>query len=226
MNLLVVDDDEMTCAVLKFLLEEERFSVSTVPDAENARRLLERRQFHLVLLDVLLAGRESGIDLCRGLREDGNEIPVIFVTGKHSVADKIAGLRMGADDYIVKPFDPGELVERVKAVLRRHSHEVRKAPIAAGGLKLHVEELKVTTPQGRDVALTPAEMRLLRYLLLNSGRTVSREALMNSMWGYDSEGESKPVDVCVCRLRKKIEKDSPGSPLIHTVRGVGYKLMA
>jgi len=224
-NLLIVEDDETTCALLKFLLQEEGFSVSTVADAEGAARLLERRQFDLIVLDVLLAGHDSGLDLCRKLREDGDKVPVIFLSGKVSIADRVAGLRAGGDDYIVKPFDPGELVERVRAVYRRHHHELQNAPISAGRLHLNLEELNVTMPHGRDIALTPTEMRLLRYLLLNNGRTVSREMLQNSIWGHDYEGESNAVDVYIRRLRKKIETDPKGPRLIHTVRGAGYKLV-
>jgi len=226
MNILIVEDDEITCALLRFLLQEEGFSVSTVADAEGATRLLEHRKFHLIVLDVLLAGLTSGIDLCRKLRKDGDDIPVIFVSGKHGIADRVAGLRAGGDDYIVKPFDAGELVERVKAVFRRHSHEVSNAPIAVGRLRLNLQELKVTTPQGKDVALTPTEVRILHYLLLNNGRAVSREMLQNSIWGHDHEGESNAVDVYIRRLRKKLEKDPSGPRLIHTVRGSGYKLVA
>ncbi len=226
MNVLIVDDDEMTCALVKFLLEGEGFSVSIASNPDAAMRLLERKAYHIVLLEMMYADEGNGLDLCRRLREDEYEIPVIFVTGKNGVMDKVAGLRAGADDYIAKPFDPGELVERVKAVFRRYSHELRNSPIAAGRLKLNVQELKVTTPQGRDVALTPTEMRLLRYLLLNSGRTVSRESLMNSIWGSDYEGESNPVDVYIRRLRKKIEKEPSRPELLLTVRGAGYKLLA
>lgn len=226
MNVLIVDDDEMTCALVKFLLEGEGFSVSVASTPDAAIKLLERKAYHIVLLEMYYGGDGTGLDLCRKLREDEYEIPVIFVTGKNGVMDKVAGLRAGADDYVAKPFDPGELVERVKAVFRRYSHELRNSPIAAGRLKLNVQELRVTTPQGRDVALTPTEMRLLRYLLLNSGRTVSRESLMNSIWGSDYEGESNPVDVYIRRLRKKIEKEPSRPELLLTVRGAGYKLLA
>lgn len=227
MNVLIVDDDEMTCALVKFLLEGEGFTVSVASNPEAALRLLEHRAYHIVLLEMQFgAGDGSGLDLCRRLREDEYEIPVIFVTGKNGVMDKVAGLRAGADDYIAKPFDPGELVERVKAVFRRYSHELRNTPIAAGRLRLNVQELKVTTPHGRDVPLTPTEMRLLRYLLLNSGHTVTRESLMNSIWGSDYEGESNPVDVYIRRLRKKIEKQPSHPEYLLTVRGAGYKLLS
>lgn len=226
MNALIVDDDEMTCALVKFLLEGEGFSVSLASNPDAALRLLERKAYHIVLLEMLYGENGSGLDLCRKLREDEYEIPVIFVTSRHGVMDKVAGLRAGADDYIAKPFDPGELVERVKAVFRRYSHELRSSPIAAGRLKLNVQELRVTTALGRDVSLTPTEMRVLRHLLLNSGRTVSRESLMNSIWGSGYEGESNPVDVYIRRLRKKIEREPSQPEILLTVRGAGYKLLA
>lgn len=226
MNVLIVDDDEMTCSLVKFLLEGEGFSVSVASNPEAALRLLERKANHIVLLEMLYGDNGSGLDLCRRLREDEYEIPVIFITSKHGVMDEVAGLRAGADDYIAKPFDPGELVERVKAVFRRYSHELRNSTISAGRLKLNVQELRVTTAQGGDVPLTPTEMRLLRYLLLNTGRTVSRESLMNSIWGSDYEGESNPVDVYIRCLRKKIEREPSRPELLLTVRGAGYKVLA
>lgn len=226
MNVLVVGNDEMTCAMLKFLMEGEGFSVSVASNTDSAMRLIERNAYHVVLLDVLFNGDSSGLDLCRKLREDEYEIPVIFVTAKTSVMDTVAGLRAGADDYISKPFDPGELVERVKAVFRRYNYALANSPISVGSLKLDVQELKVKTPRGKDVALTPTEMRLLRYLMLNTGRTVPRESLINSIWGCDYDAESNTVDVYIRRLRKKIEREPSRPEFLQTVRGAGYKLVS
>jgi DNA-binding response OmpR family regulator len=226
MNVLIVDDDEMTCAMLKFLLEEEGFSVSVANTPESAMNLLERRAFHAIISDLVFDGDDSGLDFCQRLREDGYEIPVIIVSAKTGLIERVAGLRAGADDYILKPFDPSELVERVKAVLRRYNDGLRNAPITEGRIRLNIQELRVTTDQGKEVALTPTEMRLLRHLLLNCGRTVSRDSLMNSIWGFDYDGESNPVDVYIRRLRKKMERDPSRPTIIQTVRGAGYKLLA
>ncbi|MDO8691664.1 MAG: response regulator transcription factor [Dehalococcoidia bacterium] len=224
-NVLVVEDDEATSKLMQFLMEEEGFFASVAATAEEARRLLGQVQFDVALLDISLAGEESGVDLCNTLRYDGNNIPVIFVTAKSESTDTVAGLRAGADDYIAKPFDIVELVARVKAVLRRHRHQLRQSPIVGGGLSLDVREAQVTTPEGVHVALTPVELRILRYLLLKSGRTVSRESLLRSALGSANEGENTSVDVYIHRLRKKIEKDPSRPVLLQTVHGVGYKLV-
>jgi DNA-binding response OmpR family regulator len=227
MNILVLDNDEMGRGIMRFLLEEQGFLVSETSDSDSALSLLERKAYQAVILDVILAGQRSGLDFCRRLREIGYEMPVIIVTAKAALADRVAGLRAGADDYIAKPFHPAELVERIKAVFRRFSHQLRNEPtIAAGHLRLDGHELKAATSLGKEVALTPTEMRLLRHLLLNNGRTVSRESLLNSIWGYDYEGESNPLDVYIRRLRKKIEREPSRPAIIQTVRGAGYRLVS
>ncbi|MDP2659758.1 MAG: response regulator transcription factor, partial [Dehalococcoidia bacterium] len=217
MNVLAVDNDEMTCALVKFLLEAEGFSVSMASSPGSADRLLESKAYHVVLLDMQFNGDGSGLQLCHTLREQEYQIPIIFMTARNEVADRVAGFKAGADDCIAKPFDPSEFVARVKAVFRRYNHELQNSPIKMGRLKLNVQELKVTTAEGREVALTPTEMRLLRYLLLNTGRTVTRESLMNSIWGFDYEGESNPVDVYIRRLRKKIENEPSRPEFLLTV---------
>lgn len=226
MNVLVVDDDEMITALVKFLLEEDGFSVSVASSPESAFSLLNRQAYHVLLLDILFGTDAGGLDLCRKLREDKHDIPLIFLTGKDGTADRVAGLRAGADDYISKPFDPNELVARVHAVFRRYSHEQRNNPVLEGCLKLNMQELTVTTPEGRDISLTPTEMRILRHLLINAGHTVSRESLLASIWGSDYDCDSNPVDVYIRRLRKKIESEPSRPALLLTVRGAGYKLLA
>ena len=224
MNLLIVDEDQLQCSMVEFLLAGTGLNASVVSSLEEARQLMERQAFHMVAMEAVFNGSPSGFDFCRELRGDGFQSPIIFVSTKGDVEHKVAGLAAGADDYVPKPFEPRELVARVKAVLRRYGHSNGKELVAGGGLKLDVRELKATTARGTEVSLTRTETRLLSHLLSHVGETVSRESLLNAIWGFDN-GDSNLVDVYIRRLRQKLERQPSHPAIIQTVWGVGYRLV-
>jgi DNA-binding response OmpR family regulator len=177
-----------------------------------------------MLLDVNLP-QLNGFEIYRRLRDDGYDLPVIFVTAKGELEDRLQGLRMGADDYICKPFQPAELTARVEAVLRRY----RKAalgdgsPVRSGELEIDVAGMEARLPGGKTVRLTPNEMKLLLQLVQRAGAPLSRDELIEKVWGEHYIGESNIVDVYIGRLRRKIERDATSPTIIQSVRGVGYR---
>lgn len=229
MYVLVVDDDPLVSKMVKFLLTEEGFEVGISGNAQAAFAMLEKRQPDLFILDVMMP-QMDGFEVCRRLRSVNSEAAILFLTARSEMSDKLSGLQIGADDYLVKPFEPAELVARVKALLRRYQR-TREAPheskFKAGNLELHVSELKLVMSNktgGRVVSLTPTEMKLLRSLMINAGRVVSRETLLDSIWGYGvSTGDSQIIDVYIRRIRKKIEDDPSNPYYVESVRGSGYR---
>ncbi|MGH2518147.1 MAG: response regulator transcription factor [Ktedonobacterales bacterium] len=223
MRILVVDDDAISGRMLQFLLSEQGYQVEIVDNARGALALVERTPPDLMLLDVNLP-QLNGFDLYQRLREQSYDLPVIFVTAKGELEDRLQGLRMGADDYICKPFQPAELAARVEAVLRRyHKTHNGDQQISTGELGVDVPTLQVTLPDRRTVRLTPTEMKLLLQLVQRPGQTISREDLLDAVWGEHYIGESNIVDVYVRRLRRKIERDAANPHLIQSARGVGYR---
>lgn len=210
--------------MLQFLLSEQGYHVDIVDNARGALAMVERTPPDLMLLDVNLP-QVTGFDLYQRLRDQSYDLPVIFVTAKGELEDRLQGLRMGADDYICKPFQPAELAARVEAVLRRY----RKMPggdqqqIRAGALDVDIPTLQVTLPDHRVVRLTPTEMKLLLQLVQRPGQILSREDLVEAVWGEHYIGESNIVDVYIRRLRRKIERDAANPSLIQSARGVGYR---
>ncbi len=226
---LVVDDDPLISKMVKFLLTEEGYEVATSSSAQAAFALLEKRQPDLFILDVMMP-QMDGFEVCRRLMNINADAAILFLTARGEMSDKLSGLQIGADDYLVKPFEPAELVARVKALMRRYQR-TREAPhesnIKIGNVELQVSDLKLVIANksgGRSVGLTPTEMKLLRSLMINAGRVVSRDTLLDAIWGYGvSAGDSQIIDVYIRRIRKKIEED-PGSPrYIESVRGSGYR---
>lgn len=225
-GILVVDDDPITCKLLSFLLSSEGYAVWTTQTPEAALTLVEEEAVELIILDILLP-RLDGFELFKRLRSAGCDCPVIFLSAKGGFPDKVTGLRLGADDYVAKPFEASELLARVQAVLRRYRRSQATAsttPLKAGELALDPTELKAFLPGGREAFLTPTEMRILRCLMANCGSVVSRSVLADVLWTYPGEGTEDHIDVYVCRLRKKIEPDPSHPTLIETVRGSGYRL--
>lgn len=226
MGILVIDDDPVTCRLLSFLLTGEGYTAWTCQHPEAALGIMQREAVELVILDIMMPGTD-GFELLRQLRRAGHDFPVIFLSAKTGTADRVAGLQMGADDYIGKPFEAAELLARVEAVLRRYRHSQKQravAPLKVGPLELDTTELKVLLPDGRHVALTPTEMKILQCLMSNSGSVVSRSVLADILWPIHPEGAEEHINVYVCRLRKKIQSDAPGAGFIETVRGSGYRL--
>lgn len=227
MGILVVDDDPVTCRLLSFLLSSEGHTVWTAQNFETAMATAEQEAVELIILDILMP-RVDGFELFKRLRETGCDCPVIFLSAKTGLNDKITGLQLGADDYVAKPFEAAELLARVQAVLRRYRHSQVSAsatPIRVGALELNTAELKAILPNGRRVSLTPTEMKILQCLMINSGAVVSRAVLADVLWPFHAEGAEEHVNVYMCRLRKKLEAEVPGLGLIETVRGSGYRLM-
>ncbi|MET3683849.1 two-component system response regulator VicR [Alkalibacillus flavidus] len=226
-TILVVDDEEPIADILKFNLEKEGYDVLIGYDGNEAIELTKQEEPDLILLDIMLPEKD-GMEVCREIRQD-YQIPIIMLTAKDSEIDKVLGLELGADDYVTKPFSNRELIARVKANLRRRSsegqeHSTGSIPnIQIGGLDINRENYSVTR-YGEPVDLTHREFELLLYLAKHIGQVMTREHLLETVWGYDYYGDVRTVDVTVRRLREKIE-DSPSNPTwIVTRRGVGYYL--
>jgi DNA-binding response OmpR family regulator len=221
-TILVVDDDPNIRRLLRLYLERERLRVIEVGDGQAALAEAAERRFDLVLLDVMLPGID-GIEVCRRLREN-SDVPIILLTARSGDSDKVVGLDLGADDYVVKPFSPRELMARVRAQLRRHRPpEVEEPVLAADGLRLDPNAVRVELG-GAEVALTATEFRLLHALMLRPTRVFSRDELITAVHGDEDPGIiDRTVDVHLGRLRRKLG-DEPARPrYIDTVRSVGYR---
>ena len=222
-RILMVDDNKKIVDVVQAYLEKDGYRVLTAYDGLQALELVRQKRPDLMILDLLLPGMD-GLDVCRVLRTEGNEVPIIMLTAKTTEADKLIGLELGADDYVTKPFSPRELIARVRAVLRRAGEEAPQGPaeIQRGDLVVDFVRHEVRV-RGNPIHLTPTEFRLLEVLIKEPGRAFSRLELLDRVFGYDFEGLERTVDVHVMNLRKKIEPD-PSQPIyIQTVYGVGYK---
>ncbi|QQZ63353.1 response regulator transcription factor [Paenibacillus sonchi] len=221
--ILVVEDEEKIARLLQIELECEGYLVSIAGNGHQALELYQTNQPDLLLLDVMLPGF-SGIELLRRIRNNDAETPVLLLTAKSSVEDKVSGLDLGANDYITKPFQIEELLARVRAALRLAAN--RKTG-GSESLKADDLELNETTREvmraGRRIELTPREFDLLVFLLKNKRQVLNREQIMTAVWGYDYYGDTNVVDVYIRYVRKKIAQDN-SSELIHTVRGIGYVL--
>ncbi len=226
-KILVVDDEKPIADILKFNLEKEGYEVTTAHDGNDAVDLAEEIKPDLILLDIMLPGRD-GNEVCREVRKT-QSMPIIMLTAKDSEIDKVIGLELGADDYVTKPFSNRELLARVKANLRRHQHVEEedgvptKKDIPIGNLTIHPDAYSVSR-DGAHIDLTHREFELFHYLARHIGQVMTREHLLETVWGYDYFGDVRTVDVTVRRLREKIE-ENPSSPnWIITRRGVGYYL--
>ncbi|ECU4705164.1 response regulator transcription factor [Listeria monocytogenes] len=227
-KILVVDDEKPIADIVKFNLNQEGFDVYCAYDGDEALELVEEVQPDLILLDIMLPGRD-GIEVCREVRKK-YDMPIIMVTAKDSEIDKVIGLELGADDYVTKPFSNRELIARVKANLRRHSQvssnaaeEEENSELEIGSLIIHPDAY-VASKRGETIELTHREFELLHYLAKHMGQVMTREHLLQTVWGYDYFGDVRTVDVTVRRLREKIE-DNPSHPAwLVTRRGVGYYL--
>ena len=221
-KILVVDDDVNICDLLRLYFENEGYEVKTANDGNEGISLFREYQPDLVLLDIMLP-RKDGWQVCREIREESNK-PVIMITAKGEVFDKVLGLELGADDFVVKPFDMKELAARVKAVLRRTTHsdsQTDNAVVKFDNLEINIEkfELKLC---GKYIEIPPKELQLLYFLALNVNRVFTRDQLLDKVWGFEYLGDSRTVDVHIKRLREKIDGASDKWSL-KTVWSVGYK---
>ncbi len=220
-SILVVEDDKDIAELIAYNLKSAGFNVSIALDGKSSLRFIKEKSPDLIVLDLMLPDMD-GIDVCKYLRsnEPTKNIPVVMVTAKGEEIDRVLGFELGADDYIVKPFSPRELVLRIKAILRRLKPPMKEKVIRIEGLTLDVGRHLVTVGD-KEIHLTATEFKLLLELMKNRGRVQTREALLNKVWGYTFEGYERTVDTHVRRLRKKL---GASSELIETVRGVGYKV--
>jgi phosphate regulon transcriptional regulator PhoB len=225
-KILIVEDEPDIRKLVHYNLVQERYKVLEAEDGERALKLVEREKPGLVILDLMLPGL-SGLEVCRTLRErpETAKMPILMLTAKAGEADRVLGLEMGADDYLAKPFSPRELIARVRAILRRANGAARVEQLPSynrGGLIIDFATYEVFA-RGKPVKLTLKEFELLKYLVQNPNRVLSRDQLLDHVWGDDTFVTPRTVDVHIRRLRKAVEKDDSKPQWILTLRGVGYK---
>lgn len=227
-KILVVDDEAHIVELIRFNLEKDGYRVVAAQDGREALKLAREERPDLIVLDVMLPGVD-GFEVCRMIQRDNEtgEIPIIMLTARSEEIDKILGLEIGADDYMTKPFSPRELLARVKARLRRSARNQFPGDVVAAVIR--VDKL-VIDPQrfevfldGLRLDLTPKEFELLKMLAQGRGRVLTRDYLLENIWGYEYIGDSRTVDVHIRHLRQKIESDPANPQYIETVRGIGYK---
>jgi two-component system alkaline phosphatase synthesis response regulator PhoP len=222
-RILLVEDEPGLVVTVSDLLRGDGHEVDTATDGDAGLAAAAAGDYDLIILDVMLP-KKGGFDVCRELRQQGRDTPVLMLTARTQVVDRVVGLKLGADDYLTKPFDPAELLARVEALLRRVNKSSRTSVrrFRFGNVEVDFESGDVRK-DGELVSLAGKELQLLRYLVDHRGEPVSREALLESVWEYQSGVSSRTIDVHVAWLRQKLE-DRPQNPRhIHTVRGVGYR---
>lgn len=220
-RLVVVDDEPNIRELLATSLRFAGFEVHAAADGQSALRLVRDVEPDLVVLDVMLPDMD-GFTVTRRLREKGQHTPVVFLTAKDDTRDKVTGLTVGGDDYVTKPFSLEEVVARIRAVLRRtHAEPVDDAVLRFADLEMDEDSHEVRRA-GVDIDLSPTEFKLLRYLMLNAGRVLSKAQILDHVWQYDWGGDANIVESYISYLRRKIDKGR--APMIHTLRGVGYVL--
>lgn len=231
-KILIVEDELSILKLLTYNLEQEGYKVESAMEGNEGLEMALSNEYDMVLLDLMLPNKD-GMEICRELRQEKSEVPIIMLTAKDSEIDKILGLEIGADDYITKPFSPREVIARMKAIFRRYKKSEKKKEVETkqpqeevvivGDIVIYPEKYEVFV---RDVLieLTPKEFELLIYLARRTGRILSREQLLNAIWNYDFAGETRIVDVHISHLREKIEKNTKKPEYIITARGFGYKL--
>lgn len=227
--ILIVEDERAVARGLQFALQSEGFEVLCAETGQLAIDLAKTRNPSLILLDLRLPDI-SGFDVCRQLRKDGLHQPILMLTALDDPIDKVLGLELGADDYVVKPYNLRELIARIRSLLRRAYGELSEVSqgqvITFGEIILDLEQLRVTR-LGQTVYLTPTEFRLLRYLVTHPDKPINRDTLIEAVWGYDSDASSdRMVDVHIRHLRQKLEASPSDPQWLLTVRGIGYKFQS
>jgi two-component system, OmpR family, alkaline phosphatase synthesis response regulator PhoP len=222
-RILIVEDEPALRLSLSDRLRSEGYEVEVTGDGDNGFARARDEPFDLIVLDVMLPGR-SGFDLCRDLRREGIETPVLMLTARGEVLDRVLGLKLGADDYLVKPFETLELLARIEALLRRAQPDTEGGTFAFGDVRVDFRRVTVAR-EGEPVELSALEFRLLRYLIEHRGQVLGRDRLLDDVWGYETEVYSRTVDQHVATLRRKLEEDSRRPRHIVTVHGLGYKFV-
>jgi two-component system alkaline phosphatase synthesis response regulator PhoP len=222
-RILLVEDEPGLVVTVSDLLAAEGHRVTAAPDGETGLSKASEGGFDLIILDVMLP-KKTGFDLCRELRQKGIDTPVLMLTAKTQVVDRVVGLKLGADDYLVKPFDPSELVARVEALLRR-THKEDRIPVRTfqfSDVELDFERSEIRKA-GQPLNLAAKEIQLLRYLVDHRERVVTREEVLRKIWEYSSDVNSRTIDVHIAWLRQKLETDPQKPKHIQTIRGRGYR---
>ena len=222
-RILIVEDDPAMSVALRDGFEFEKYTVDMANDGDEGLRLATRGDHDLIVLDVMLP-KKSGLDVCKELRKNGSRTPVIMLTARGQEIDKIVGLKLGADDYVTKPFSFMELLARVEAVLRRVNRTSAGDEYTFGDVSLDFRTYQASK-SGTPLELTPREFRILRYFIDHVEEVVSREALLNHVWGYDSSAFTRTVDTHMARLRQKVEQVPSEPRHLLTVHRVGYKFV-
>lgn len=225
-KILLVDDEEAIIESIEFALKQEGFEVVKAGDGQEALQKVQLEKPNLIVLDLMLP-EVSGLEVCRILRRERNEVPIIMLTAKGEEIDRVIGLEVGADDYLVKPFSLRELTARIRALLRRS----KPNDVESGDIEIHqyddlvmnLTEHKVSV-KGSLVELSPKEFKILAMLMSSPNKVFSREDLLEQVWGLDFYGDTKTVDVHIRWLREKIESDASNPKYVQTVRGFGYRL--
>ena len=224
-HILIVEDEVSFSEALAFLLEKEGFQVSVAENGREAIEKFDEKGADLILLDLMIP-EVSGTEVCRIIRTK-SQVPIIMLTAKDAEIDKVVGLELGADDYVTKPYSSRELLARIKAVLRRNggtSDSITEAGIiSVGPIRMDIDKHQVSI-NSAQISLPLKEFELLEFLMRNSGRVLTRNQLIDRVWGSDYFGDTKTLDVHIKRLRAKIEEDPANPTIIHTIRGLGYKL--
>ncbi len=229
-RVLIVDDEESIATLLQYNISQAGFETVVANDGLTGLNFASKGKFDLIILDIMLPEMD-GMEVCKRLRAQKIQTPILMLTAKDEEFDKILGLELGADDYLTKPFSPREVVARIKAILRRTSHQETKNTveeevpnqIKIGNLAILPDHYEVFL-KGEELFFTPKEFELLLFLAKNKGRVLSRDQLLSSVWNYDFIGDTRIVDVHISHLRDKIEPDTKKPSYIKTIRGLGYKL--
>jgi two-component system, OmpR family, alkaline phosphatase synthesis response regulator PhoP len=220
-SILIIEDEEGLRMTLSDRLRSEAYIVDLASDGPEGLKKATNLTFDLIILDIMLP-RRSGLDVCRDIRAAGFATPILLLTARDQIVDKVVGLKFGADDYVTKPFDTLELMARVDALLRRSQPYPTHCVLQFGMLRMDVTATEVTL-DGKEVELSAREYQLLKYFMEHPGETLSRKELLEEVWGYEDGVISRTVDVYIASLRQKLEKDAKHPELILTVQRTGYK---
>jgi len=220
-SILLVEDEEALRMTLSDRLRSEGYIVDLAADGDQGFQKATRLPYDLVILDIMLP-RRSGLDVCRGIRLAGLATPILLLTARGQTVDKVVGLKLGADDYVTKPFDTMELIARIEAILRRSTTRPTQEVLQFGAIRVDLRGTEVTR-NGKPVPLSPREFQLLRYLIEHEGATVSRADILHEVWGYEEGTYTRTVDVHVASLRQKLEEFPKNPKMILTIPGLGYK---
>ncbi|HJV32290.1 MAG TPA: response regulator transcription factor [Bacillales bacterium] len=226
-RILVVEDENQIAKILKIELEFEGYAVLVAHDGKSGLQAALMEKLDLILLDVMLP-ELNGLEVLRRIRKENERIPILLLTARNLTMDKVTGLDLGANDYITKPFEMEELLARVRSSLRQNLIVAQASEEENKTLSYHDLSINLDTREVKrgntSITLTPKEFDLLVYLLMNKNKIVTRDNILNDVWGYEFEGETNVIDVYIRHLRKKIEDDSAATTIIQTVRGVGYTI--